>query len=420
LKESAPFINLLSFHTKYVTLPPVANAGGPYSGTVGISVILDGSNSVDQDGTIIDYEWDLDDDGEFYDAAGEVVEYTWTEIYSGDIRLKVTDNGNATSIATTTAIITESTECLVTFNFIDQNGDLTGNGDERVYIDNYGWKTNGEQITVEPSTTVYYRAYYAQGSGLYGPKLSQVCNTNITIDVPFYTITMDIEDQNGTLNGTGDERVYLDHVGYKAIGETVAVPLDSTVYHRAYYKEGSGLYGPKLSTNIDGTSDNLTVMYHTIIMDFEDQNGTLNGTGDERVYLDHVGYKANGETVAVPLNSTVYHRAYYKEGSGLYGPKLSTDIDGISYNLTVTFRQISFSIIDELTQDLISGAQVYVDHIGYIENGGNTVVPLMSTVYHKANIGDVWSEKTSKEVDEIWIQCIYQWDGSEFSLPSYE
>ena len=127
-----------------------------------------------------------------------------------------------------------------------------------------------------------------------------------------------------------------------------------------------------------------------------------------------------GMEVRVSRLSVVYHRAYYKEGSGLYGPKLSTDIDGISYNLTVTFRQISFSIIDELTQDLIPGAQVYVDHIGYIENGGNTVVPLMSTVYHKANIGDVWSEKTSKEVDEIWIQCIYQWDGSEFSLPSYE
>ncbi len=155
-------------------------------------------------------------------------------------------------------------------------------------------------------------------------------------------------------------------------------------------------------------------------MDFEDQYGTFNGTGDERVYLDHVGYKADGETVAVPLDSTVYHRAYYKEGSGLYGPKLSTNIDGINNQLIVTFRQISFLIIDEITQDPVPGAQVYVDHIGYIENGCMTVVPLMSTVYHKANIGDIWSEKTGKEVDETWTLCLYQWDGSEFSIPNYE
>ena len=476
--------------------PPIADAGGPYTGTIGIPVILDGSNSSDQDGTIISYEWDLNDDGEYDDATGEIVEYTWTEIYSGNVSLKVTDDDNATSTANTAVTITESTGCVATFNFTDQNGDLTGSGDERVYIDNIGWKVDGEQITVEPGTTVYYRAYYKEGSGLYGPKLSQICNTSITIDVPFHTIAMDFEDQYGTFNGTGDERVYLDHVGYKADGETVAVPLDSTVYHRAYYKEGSGLYGPKLSTGIDGTlgnltviyhtiamdfedqygtfngtgdervyldhvgykadgetvavpldstvyhrtyykegsglygpklsaaingtSDNLSVMYHTIAMDFTDQNGSFNGTGDERVYLDHIGYKAHGETVAVPLDSTVYHRTCYKEGSGLYGPKLSTGIDGINNQLTVTFRQISFLIIDEITQDPVYGAQVYVDHIGYIENGGMTIVPQMSTIYHKANIGDVWSEKTSKEADETWTLCLYQWDGTEFNTPDYE
>ena len=77
-------------------------------------------------------------------------------------------------------------------------------------------------------------------------------------------------------------------------------------------------------------------------------------------------------------------------------------------------------IIDEITQDPVYGAQVYVDHIGYIENGGMTIVPQMSTIYHKANIGDVWSEKTSKEADETWTLCLYQWDGTEFNTPDYE
>ena len=84
------------------------------------------------------------------------------------------------------------------------------------------------------------------------------------------------------------------------------------------------------------------------------------------------------------------------------------------------FRQISFAVVDAVTQDPVIGAEVYLDHVGYIENGGTAIVPLGSTVYHKAKVGDIWSEKTSKEVDESWTECIYQWDGVGFSPPSYE
>ena len=45
------------------------------------------------------------------------------------------------------------------------------------------------------------------------------------------------------------------------------------------------------------------------------------------------------------------------------------------------FRQISFAIVDAVTQDPVIGAEVYVDHVGYIENGGTAIVPLGSTIY---------------------------------------
>jgi hypothetical protein len=77
-------------------------------------------------------------------------------------------------------------------------------------------------------------------------------------------------------------------------------------------------------------------------------------------------------------------------------------------------------VIDAVTQDPVSGAEVYVDHVGYIENGGVAIVPLESIVYHKAKVGNTWSEKTGKEVDETWTECTYQWDGVDFSLPDYE
>ena len=41
--------------------PPTAATSGPYNGTVGLSVILDGSPSSDSDGTIVAYGWDFGD-----------------------------------------------------------------------------------------------------------------------------------------------------------------------------------------------------------------------------------------------------------------------------------------------------------------------------------------------------------------------
>ncbi|MCO4772221.1 MAG: PKD domain-containing protein, partial [Deltaproteobacteria bacterium] len=40
------------------SLPPVANAGGPYTGNIAIPVALSGNGSSDPDGTIATYEWD--------------------------------------------------------------------------------------------------------------------------------------------------------------------------------------------------------------------------------------------------------------------------------------------------------------------------------------------------------------------------
>jgi len=40
------------------------------------------------------------------------------------------------------------------------------------------------------------------------------------------------------------------------------------------------------------------------------------------------------------------------------------------------FRQISFAVVDAVTQEPVSGAEVYVDHVGYIENGGTATVDM--------------------------------------------
>lgn len=68
------------------------------------------------------------------------------------------------------------------------------------------------------------------------------------------------------------------------------------------------------------------------------------------------------------MNSTVQYKAYFKQGSGLYGAKLTTDVDGIDDALIVEFRTVSFEVPSSINQDQVTGAQVYVDHVGHIDN----------------------------------------------------
>lgn len=79
---------------------PVANAGGPYTGYVGEPVNLDGSGSSAKLGTIVAWDWDLDNDGEYDDAYGEKVEGTWNSVGTFNVGLRVRSSDSLTLTAT--------------------------------------------------------------------------------------------------------------------------------------------------------------------------------------------------------------------------------------------------------------------------------------------------------------------------------
>ena len=85
-----------------VNVPPVANANGPYTGTVGLPVQFDGSASSDSDGTIADYAWTF---GDGNSGTGVSPTHTYTAAGTYDVTLTVTDNEGASDTATTTATI---------------------------------------------------------------------------------------------------------------------------------------------------------------------------------------------------------------------------------------------------------------------------------------------------------------------------
>jgi hypothetical protein len=78
---------------------PIADAGGPYTGTVGSAITFDASGSFDPNGTIALYEWDWNNDG-IYEESTKVpkIIHTWNMPYSGPVKLRVTDKDGLTAI----------------------------------------------------------------------------------------------------------------------------------------------------------------------------------------------------------------------------------------------------------------------------------------------------------------------------------
>jgi hypothetical protein len=112
-----------------VNVPPVADAGGPYTVDEGNEITLDASTSYDLDDGISLYEWDLDYDGEYDDATGEtkIVVYSDNDIYT--VGLKVTDSKGAFSTNSTTVTVVNVPPT------VNAGPDITINFGEEVFID---------------------------------------------------------------------------------------------------------------------------------------------------------------------------------------------------------------------------------------------------------------------------------------------
>jgi len=78
--------------------PPVADAGGPYSGNEGTTINLSASKSTDPDNSIVLYEWDFDNDGQFDDASGIKPKFRAIDNGIFTISVQVTDAGGLSSV----------------------------------------------------------------------------------------------------------------------------------------------------------------------------------------------------------------------------------------------------------------------------------------------------------------------------------
>ncbi|MCX6664839.1 MAG: DNRLRE domain-containing protein, partial [Euryarchaeota archaeon] len=108
---------------------PTANPGGPYTGSAGTEVILNGSASYDLNGYITNYTWDF---GEGNYSYGKIVTHTYTNKGTYTITLMVTDDTNAKNSEITTIIIQDtysieiSSAKLKLYYYQNEDGDTAG------------------------------------------------------------------------------------------------------------------------------------------------------------------------------------------------------------------------------------------------------------------------------------------------------
>ncbi len=121
----------------FIDLPaqdPVANAGGPYTGAAGVAVNFDGSDSIDPDGNITQYDWDYDDGSPLDIDVGESPSHVYAASGIYNPTLTVTDNDSRTGSDSTSASIGTGNQAPVA----DAGGPYPGVKDVAVTFDGTG------------------------------------------------------------------------------------------------------------------------------------------------------------------------------------------------------------------------------------------------------------------------------------------
>ncbi len=177
---------------------PLANAGGPYEGSVYQLITFDGSESSDSDGTITGYRWDFDNDGT-YDTDW-LTTPTTTHSYSSAgtyiLKLEVKDDGGATATNTTTATISGEEKSSPVANV---NGPYNGLTFQSIIFDGYN--------SYDPDgTIVSYSWDFGDGKTASGVK-----PTHSFTAAGVFTINLTVTDNDGlTDNATTTATILLD------------------------------------------------------------------------------------------------------------------------------------------------------------------------------------------------------------------
>ena len=167
--------------------PPVADAGGPYTGYVYKPITFSGSKSTDDTG-VTGYRWDWTNDG-VYDTNWSTVAIT-THSYDSEgvytLRLQVKDNENLTGTSTTTVNVTMTTDDFRA-PVAEAAGPYTSLTYQSIHFD------GSNSYGINASITYYLWAF---GDGTYG---YNVTSTHAYETAGAYTVVLTVTDSNNLI-----------------------------------------------------------------------------------------------------------------------------------------------------------------------------------------------------------------------------
>jgi PKD repeat protein len=162
------------------TIPPVANAGGPYFVTATTNTQFYGNDSYDTDGSITGYSWDFGD-GQSGTGASPTHAYQSGGVYP--VTLSVTDNYGAVGRATTTVTVSNHPPAA------NAGGPYTGAVNANIQF-------NGTASTDPDGTVAAYHWDFADGGG-YLSTAEGSAPTHTYTHGGYYTATLTVIDNKG-------------------------------------------------------------------------------------------------------------------------------------------------------------------------------------------------------------------------------
>jgi len=366
--------------------PPVADANGPYEVNENTSITFDASGSYDPDGSIVSYEWDLDDDGEFDDGTGVNVTNTWYDDYSGEVSVKVTDNESSTDIDTTTVTVYNVAPTVtVVGDVINENDSATVSGtiSDPGILDTFDvvidWGDGYNETFIYPAGSTGYSETHqypdddptVTSSDIYVVNVTVIdddgaegnATTTVTVNnvAPTVTAVGDVINENdsatvsGTISDPGANDTFEVVIDWgDGYNNTFIYPAGSTVFseiHQYLDDDPTGTSSDDYIVNVTVTDDDggegtatTTVTVNNVApvidtldlpMDSVDISNTVNlsatftdpGTLDVHTYVIDWGDGNESDTLPIGVRAVDANHTY--AASGLYNVTFTVEDDDL-------------------------------------------------------------------------------------------